>query len=327
MESDRHHSKERRGCRSSAGGRLEDFSSQKAHQIFDSLFVPRWNEGRLPSELYSGKLSTRSLPTTSHKWAFMKQRSAREQEQVDLMKDNVESLTNGTCRRAQEARRAESGRRSGHRGETDSRAASVGTSRANFGTADSGWGRDGLGAPQADTNDPDIIGPSAPSHTLALSAHPKDARFRDEEAREAARRQEQALRRTARRELRELEEEQQELLLGRGLSSGSGREVQIERRKEQNRANREFEAARRGGDDDAVVSEDVLMGNGGEFQEALAAQRGVAATRGTMSRRDETREAKRLEREQEVATRRQKYRQKEDKTMQMLKDLAKTRFG
>ncbi|CAO1616151.1 unnamed protein product [Parajaminaea phylloscopi] len=313
----------------SRSGHLEDLSSRQAHRLFDSSFVPRWNEARLSSDFYLGKLTPNSLPSTSHKWSFVGQRTAKEQEQIAAMRDTVESLTHGTSRGAQEARRADSRRSRARLGDDDAPTNADeqrGTvqapgSGANVGAADAGWQRKGNGSGEGPRAAGPVAGPSLPR-----PSHPSDSRFAMEEAREADRRYEQASRRAARRDMQERDAEQQELLLGRSAaSSGGGREAQMERRREQNRANREFEAARRGGADDSLVSEDLLMGGGDSFQETVAAQQ--RRPPGGSSKREEAREARRMEKEHEVATKRQEYRQKEDKTMQMLRDLAKSRFG
>lgn len=295
-------------------GLLEDLSSRQAHRIFDEKFVPRWNEARLGAEYYTGKLTTQSLPTTSHKWSFVGQRTAKEQEEVILMRDGIDSLTNGTSRGVQEARSADRRGPARRREEQeDHRASKVTGSASNTGAADSGWGRRGAG-----DND---IGPSAPP---SKPSHHSDARLEAEEAGEIAQRQERGSRRTARRELQERQDEQAELLLGRPSRGGGGREAQIEKRREQNRSNREFEEARRGGGGDDEISEDILLG-GGSFREAI--QQRDRRQDQQSAKREDAREARRAEREQEMANKREEYRSKEDRTMQMLKDLAKSRFG
>lgn len=105
---------------------------------------------------------------------------------------------------------------------------------------------------------PPAAGPSSGPAPLGRGAHPTDARLEAEEAAEHARRQAQAQRRGERRDAKDLREE--------ANPRATGRDAVIEKRRETNRANRDFEAARGAGD--VELPEEQLMGGGASFQEA-----------------------------------------------------------
>ncbi|PWN18327.1 hypothetical protein BCV69DRAFT_301458 [Microstroma glucosiphilum] len=279
--------------------RLNDLSSRESHSLFRK-FIDKYNRGRLPDLYYTeGGITSNSLATTSagqtgYKWGFVEKRSRRDQEEVELLRDGVDSLTNGMSKGAKERREREMKSRS---------------SRGR-GAAEEGDGEE-IGPIM-----PPAAGPSSGTTPLGRSAHPTDARLAAEEAAEHARRQAQSQRRGERRDAKDLREE--------ANPRATGRDAVIEKRRETNRANRDFEAARGAGD--IELPEEQLMGGGASFQEALAAQ-SRARLGPARSKAQEAREAKRFEKEQEMESKRQAFKAKEDGTMAMLKELAKSRFG
>ncbi|TKY88568.1 hypothetical protein EX895_002557 [Sporisorium graminicola] len=87
---------------------LDEISSQDARRYFER-FVRRWNEGRLDDDFYTGKIRGASVASgsgTRHRWGFATA-SAAEKEQLAMVRDTVDTLTNGDSRGAAEARDAE----------------------------------------------------------------------------------------------------------------------------------------------------------------------------------------------------------------------------
>ncbi|CAO1634568.1 unnamed protein product [Sympodiomycopsis kandeliae] len=279
---------------------LDELTSKEAHELFEN-FVDRWNDGKLNDEYYTGKLVS-SKENTGYKWKFSGKTSEKDKVELERIRDGVDSLTNSDSRGAREARDKERGKvrsrnldegQDGRRGAASS--GSVGTG-ANTTARDSGWGN----------KRSDTVGPSFPTR------HHSDSRFEEEEAREAQKRAAQATRRAERRDARDIEEERN--------PRATGRDAIREKRRERNQENRAFEAQSKG-DGDVHLTENELMGEDNSFQAALAARSRAS------NKRSEVQQTKRDERESEMQTRRDDYRKKEDQTMQMLKDLAKNRFG
>ncbi|KAJ9474446.1 hypothetical protein PHBOTO_004479 [Pseudozyma hubeiensis] len=88
---------------------LDEISSASARRYFDR-FVRRWNTGRLDDPYYSGTIRSldSSAGKTRHKWSFTNHKGyASEKAKLELMKDSIDTLTNGDSRGAREARDAE----------------------------------------------------------------------------------------------------------------------------------------------------------------------------------------------------------------------------
>ncbi|CAO1635288.1 unnamed protein product [Jaminaea pallidilutea] len=325
--------------------RLDDLSSKDSHRLFDEKFASAWNRGKLDDEYYEGKITSANLRlgTSSRSrsgddaskkkargWAFLATRTAKEEEQISMMRDSVDSMTNGTSRGAQEMRDIDAKKRRRVQQDREQEREAVAPkagSGSNRGAQDSGWGsrsRDDagdtstLGATRGGPSAPVPIGPS----------HPSDHRYDVESSAEKARLQAQAQRRASRRD----EKDRQEEVAPRA----TGRDAVVEKRREKNRSNREFaEGAGAGGGMDELDEND-LMGGGDSFADALAAKRAAAERRHVGGRGGggagnseamSAREAKRAEREAEQMEKRSEYRRKEDATMDMFKKMAAERFG
>lgn len=220
---------------------LDEITSKEAHRLFDK-FCQRWNDGKLSDEYYLDKITSSSSlssnSSTGYKWGFAAKRSEKEREEIERARDGVDSLTNSDSRGAREARdkeRMRAAKRAADRGEAREPAATG----ANANASDSGWG-------QRNT-----VGPQRGHHT--------DARFDEEESRDAQRRAAQAARRADRRDARDIEEERN--------PRATGRDAVREQRAERNRDKRAFEAETKG-DGDVYVSENDLMGGGDDFKAA-----------------------------------------------------------
>ncbi|KAH8923201.1 hypothetical protein BT69DRAFT_1319658 [Atractiella rhizophila] len=164
--------------------------------------------------------------------------------------------------------------------------------------------------PSASTTRP-TQGPLLPAGHSALSAlHSSREAERDREASERAARAYEGKKR--RREEREEEEE------GRA----TGRDRRVEKRREMNASNRAFASRREEADGLGDVGEEELMGGAGDsFQAAVRErERARGKGRGKREREREEREAEKLDRFREMKT-------KEGKTMDMLRQLAESRFG
>ncbi|CDS01401.1 uncharacterized protein SPSC_04900 [Sporisorium scitamineum] len=94
---------------------LDEISSKDARRYFDR-FIRCWNEGKLNDDYYKGKIrgaSSAAGSSTRHRWGFTAA-SAAEREQLAMIRDTVDTLTNGDSRGAQEARDAERKSRRSH---------------------------------------------------------------------------------------------------------------------------------------------------------------------------------------------------------------------
>lgn len=92
---------------------LDEISSREARRYFER-FIRRWNDGRLPDDYYKGTIrsaaaSAGSSSQTRHRWGFTSKPTytAAEQEQLAMVRDSVDTLTNSSTRGAVEARDAE----------------------------------------------------------------------------------------------------------------------------------------------------------------------------------------------------------------------------
>ncbi|KKZ62598.1 hypothetical protein EMCG_03008 [[Emmonsia] crescens] len=106
------------------------------------------------------------------------------------------------------------------------------------------------------------------------------------------------------------------------------RERRLEKKRETAAANRAFADSKTGGDDDGVVGDDELMGGGGGGGDDLASlkkqrQKEVRKKNERELRREEMLRARAAEREERLKA----YRRREEETMDVLKALAKQRFG
>lgn len=268
--------------------RLEDLSSEKSHALFDR-FIKYYNDGSLAESYYDGSITSKSLKDsgiqTKHAWGF--KMSAKEAEEASNIRGGIDTLTNGRSKGAQELQQMER-KRSGKRSRQDD-----------------------------EDDDGPAIGPSRPSPSSSTRpSDPTDLRLAHEESSHKAHLQAQALRRTQRRD----EKERQEELHPRE----TGRDARIEKKRERNRSNREFEAGIKGDD---TIDADQLMKGDVSFQEALAASKSRSSHKGGGSKVQEARELRRLEKEAEMDQKREAYNSKEAETMKMLKELAQSRFG
>lgn len=326
--------------------RLDDLSSKDSHRLFDEKFVSAWNRGKLDDDYYEGKITSANLRLGSGSksgddvskkkargWAFLATRTAKEEEQISMMRDSVDSMTNGTSRGAQEMRDIDAKKRrriQQDREDEREAAAPKAGSGSNRGAHDSGWGsrgREGTGSTSTTTG----TAPGGPSAPAPIGpSHPSDHRYDVESSAEKARLQAQAQRRASRRD----EKDRQEELAPRA----TGRDAVMEKRREKNRSNREFAegAGAGGGAGMDEMDEKDLMGGGDSFADTLAAKRAAAERRtGGRGRGGDAgnseamsaREAKRAEREAEQMEKRSEYRRKEDATMDMFKKMAAERFG
>ncbi|GAC92857.1 hypothetical protein PHSY_000414 [Pseudozyma hubeiensis SY62] len=102
---------------------LDEISSASARRYFDR-FVRRWNAGRLDDPYYSGTIRSldSSAGKTRHKWSFTTHQGyASEKAKLELMKDSIDTLTNGDSRGAREARDAERRTKRSHNTEDSER--------------------------------------------------------------------------------------------------------------------------------------------------------------------------------------------------------------
>ncbi|PWN26207.1 hypothetical protein BDZ90DRAFT_261534 [Jaminaea rosea] len=257
---------------------LDSLSSKEAHRLFERRFVRQWNAGKLHDDYYLGKITSASSSSSRH-WKFVSNRSSKDQDEVAAMRDVVDRMTNGTSRGALEMRKLEAQRFG---------------ARAAPATA--------VASAAVPAQAPAVVAPSSSSRQHS------DTQYEAEVSREASRRASQAQRKAERRDARERDEELN--------PRATGREANMERRRQRNAANRDFDEARKGGGD-VELPESTLMGGGSSFQDAMAAR----------SRSTAKRDAKRAEREEEMGQRRSEYRAKEDSTMEMFRAMARERFG
>lgn len=127
--------------------------------------------------------------------------------------------------------------------------------------------------------------------------------------------------RAARAADRKIQKERLEDLVPR--AEAGTRERQLEKKRDLTESNRAFARAREGSP--LALADSDLMGGNEDSVESLRAQKQVMERQKNERelRREEILRARIAEREERVA----EYRAKEDKTMDMLKALAKERFG
>lgn len=187
-------------------------------------------------------------------------------------------------------------------------------------------GRGDAGVDDEDGSEDEDLGPAPPppplnSHPRAGPAIPRtsDLRLRDEELAEASA-DSRSLVRAARKEDKKLQRERLEELVPR--AEPGSRDRQLEKKREVAATNRSFADAKGGADGLADVSEEVAMGGGdGGIREMKAREERKKNEREI--RREEILRARQAEREERMVG----LRQKEEKTMEMLRELAKQRFG
>lgn len=156
-------------------------------------------------------------------------------------------------------------------------------------------------------------GPSAPGFS--------DLALRNEEAQEDA----QASREDVQYE-RKLERKEQKSRMDELVprAEPGTRERQLEKKREAAASNRTFADARGGGDGVVEVAESDLMGSGGGVDDVRRMRQQEERKKNERElRREEIMKARAVEREERMAI----VKEKEDKTMEMLKAIAKERFG
>lgn len=132
---------------------LDEISGQEARRYFDK-FVRRWNDGRLAQGFYTGAVRASGGPSagqTRHKWGFTKKAgyTAVEQQQLALVRDSVDTLTNSSTRGAIEARNAER-KRPSIRNDADEEPPKAAATGSNIGARDTGWGPSSSSRPATD---------------------------------------------------------------------------------------------------------------------------------------------------------------------------------
>lgn len=100
-DDDDRESKRRRRRRKKRNLRFMDLSDREAKKLFRK-FVKRWNDGRLDSEYYDGKISrsteTNASDRTSYRWSFAERLDddERARMQLDTVRDEVDHVTYGS---------------------------------------------------------------------------------------------------------------------------------------------------------------------------------------------------------------------------------------
>ena len=286
----------------SKGKYLDEISSKDARRYFER-FVRRWNEGRLPDEYYEGKVRSSSAAAgsssqTRHRWAFTTKAtySGKEQEQLAMIRDNVDTLTNGDSRGAIEARDAERRARKGRSANADDRDA-----EESMPSRDSGWG-------------------SRPSQAQTLASSSSKDHAQAQFEREHRRDLDRIASSEARRRERHDRQDEEEALHGRA----TGRDRMLEKRRERNAANRDF-ANRR--NDDGIEMDDRDLYDQEPLPRAAPSSRGADTRSGGMSKREQARQERKEERQAEMQEKVSALKEKDKKTMEMFKAMAQERFG
>lgn len=287
----------------SKGKYLDEVSSKDARRYFDR-FARRWNEGRLADEYYEGKVRSAtatagSASQTRHRWAFTSKAtySTAEQEQLAMIRDNVDTLTNGESRGAIEARDAERFARSARNAPSGNADMDPAEERQR----DSGWNSRARPEP-----------PSAPRRSYA------ETQLEREDRQELDRVAQSEARRRARQE----RADQEESLHGRA----TGRDRILEKKRERNAINRDFANRRQA--DDGIDMDDRDLYDQDPLPRTDPSSRRTTEARATgMSKRDQARQERMEERKAEMQEKVSALREKDAKTMEMFKALAQERFG
>ncbi|SOV07815.1 uncharacterized protein UDID_07164 [Ustilago sp. UG-2017a] len=273
---------------------LDEISSKEARRYFDH-FVHRWNEGKLPDLYYKGEVRSSAAAAgassqTRHKWTFSNKStySSKEQEQLEMIRDNVDTLTNGSSKGAIEARDAE--RKACHAKSNEAPDAEEEPRR------DSGWN----------------------SRSAASSSKSYAESQLDREHREDLSRITQS---ESRRSARQDERDEEEAFHGRA----TGRDRVLEKKRERNAVNREFASRRQADDGIEMDDRDLYEQETPSLSSASRAggQRGERATSKKEQARQERMEQRKAEMQEKVSA----LKEKDAKTMEMLKAMAQERFG
>jgi len=170
-----------------------------------------------------------------------------------------------------------------------------------------------------DEEEEDEYGPAAVSRTnTGRPSGPSAATFSDLALRGEQRQEDAAADREDLRYARKLDRTEQKNRLDELVprADAGTRERQLEKKRDAAAVNREFRDARGGGDGVAEVAESDLMGGGGGVDDVRGMRKEEERKKNERElRREEIMRARALEREERMAV----VRQKEDKTMEMLK--------
>lgn len=271
---------------------LDEISSSEARRYFDR-FVRKWNSGRLDESYYNGTVkSVAGGSSTRHKWGFTT--SQADREKVALIRDHVDTLTNGQSRGAREAREAEKRTKSSRRGsEREDGDAQMETAKR-----DSGW-----------------------TTRAASSQSAAERRMQREHEADMSR----IAASQARKRALEDAADQAEFF---GGGKSTGRERILERKRLLNADKRSF--ANRNDDsleldDRQIYDDDDDKGDGARHVGSTRKEAG--RERGGVSRREQARQDRLEERREELQGRVDDMKRKESQTMDMLKALAAERFG
>jgi len=175
------------------------------------------------------------------------------------------------------------------------------------------------GADEDEEDEEDEYGPIAASRTnTGRPSGPSAATFQDLALRGEQRQENAAAEREDLRYARKLDRTEQKNRLDELIprADAGTRERQLEKKRDAAAVNREFRDARGGGDGVAEVAESDLLGGGGGVDDVRGMRKEEERKKNEReSRREEIMRARALEREERMAV----VRQKEDKTMEMLK--------
>ena len=259
---------------------LDEISSKDARRYFDR-FVRRWNSGRLEDEYYTGTVHSGPSISTRHRWGFT--RDVQDEHELALIRDNVDTLTNGDSKGAVEARRAERRLKHSRSSKHDDNPAPAPSKR------DSGW--------------------SARAST-STGKSPAETRYDREHEHQLSQIAATEQRRKARQDALDVEES----LYGRA----TGHERMLEKKRQINASNREF-ADRKTADDGFELDDRELYD-----QDPPSRANGRERTK---SKREQARQERAEQRKAEMQDRLQAVKDKDAKTMDMLRALAQERFG
>ncbi|SPO23966.1 uncharacterized protein UTRI_03497_B [Ustilago trichophora] len=294
----------------SKGKYLDEISSKDARRYFER-FARRWNEGKLPDEYYAGKVRSSSAAAgsssqTRHRWAFTSKASysSKEQEQLAMIRDNVDTLTNGDSRGAVEARDAERRARKGR-----SANAEVDGDTVEAPSRDSGWGSRNSGSQ-----------PSNPSNNNSSSSsrNPADKQLEREHRQDLDR----VAHSESRRRERQDRADQDEAFHGRA----TGRDRMLEKKRERAANHREF-ANRRNADDGIEMDDRELYDQEPLPRATTSSSRASDARSSGLSKREQARQERIEERQAEMQEKVSALKEKDRKTMEMFKAIAQERFG
>ncbi|SPO24229.1 uncharacterized protein UTRI_03497 [Ustilago trichophora] len=299
----------------SKGKYLDEISSKDARRLFER-FVRRWNEAKLPDEYYAGKVRSSSAAAgsssqTRHRWAFTSKASysSKEQEQLAMIRDNVDTLTNGDSRGAKEARDAERRARKGR-----SANAEVDGDADEAPSRDAGWSSSN---PRSQPPNP-FYNKNSNSSNSSSSRSYADTQLEREHRQDL----ERVAHSESRRRERQDRADQDEAFHGRA----TGRDRMLEKKRERAANHREF-ANRRNADDGIEMDDRELYDQEPVPRATTSSSRGGDARSGGMSKREQARQERIEERQAEMQEKVSALKEKDRKTMEMFKAMAQERFG